>query len=129
MARFIRALAEKISALPEDAFRIKFSGLLVEKLYTMGIIKTKRLKKCNEINVKSFCRRRLPVYIIQTGMFNGPLSTAVKYVEHGHIRVGPNIVRDPAFVVTRHHEDFITWSDKFKGKIDEYNEARDDYVD
>lgn len=95
----------------------------------MGLIKTKRLKKCNDVNVKAFCRRRLPVFIIQSGLFNGPLATAVKYVEHGHIRVGPNVVRDPAFLVTQNHEDFLTWTDKFKSKIDEYNEARDDYVE
>lgn len=81
------------------------------------------------MSVKSFCRRRLPVFIIQSGMFNGPLATAVKYVEHGHIRVGPHVVRDPAFLVTVNHEDFITWTEKLKSKIDEYNDIRDDYVD
>ncbi|CAG2120935.1 unnamed protein product, partial [Medioppia subpectinata] len=94
-----------------------------------GLIKTKRLKKCNSVNVKAFCRRRLPVYMIQSGMFSGPLSMAVKYVKHGHIRVGPNVVTDPAFLVTRTHEDFISWTDNLRTKIDTYNDNRDDYKD
>lgn len=127
LARQIRTLAQKIAALPEDAFRLKYSSNVVEKLHAIGLISTKRLKKCNDVNVQSFCRRRLPVYIIQSGMFNGSLDTAVKYVEHGHVRIGPHTVRDPAFLVTRGHEDFITWNDKIRKKIDAYNESRDDF--
>jgi len=129
MARQIKTLAFKISHLPEDAFRLKYSSNLVEKLHSIGLITTKRLKRCNDVSVQSFCRRRLPVFIINSGMFNGKLEQAVKYVEHGHVRVGPHTVRDPAFLVTRGHEDFITWNDKIRKKIDQYNEQHDDYED
>ncbi|KAI1289417.1 U3 small nucleolar ribonucleoprotein IMP3 [Halotydeus destructor] len=129
LARYVKTLAEKISALPEDAFRLKYSGDVVDKLYSMGLIHTKRLKKCSIISVKSFCRRRLPVFMVQSGMFNGPLEVATKYVEHGHVRIGPHTVRDTAFLVTKGHEDFITWNDKIKKKIEAYNETRDDYED
>lgn len=95
----------------------------------MGLIHTKRLKKCLELSVKSFCRRRLPVFMIKSGMFHGKVDVATKYVQHGHVRVGPQVVKDPAFLVTRNHEDFLTWTETFKKKIDEYNNERDDYVD
>lgn len=29
------------------------------------------------------------------------ISAATKFVEHGHVRVGPEIVMDPAFLVNR----------------------------
>ncbi|RWS14418.1 hypothetical protein B4U79_13307 [Dinothrombium tinctorium] len=129
LCRAIRDLGQRISALPIESFRNNLSNLLIEKLYAIGILKTKRLKKCNQVTVKSFCRRRIAVFMIQSGMFNGPISTAVKYVKHGHVRIGPNIVRDPAFLVTRNQEDFITWTDKFKQKIETYNDERDDYIE
>lgn len=53
----------------------------------------------------------------------------MKYVKHGHVRVGPHVVYDPAFLVTRDQEDFIAWTDKFRENIDTYNEKRDDYKD
>lgn len=154
MCHAIWNLADKISSQPVNSFRNLCSEQLINKLYSIGLIKTKRLKKCNQVNVKALCRRRLPVYMVQSGMFNGPISTAgmklliyifscicnewfiflhfldtVKYVQHGHVRIGPNVMNDPAFLVTRNHEDFITWTDTFKYKIDSYNESRDDYVD
>jgi U3 small nucleolar ribonucleoprotein protein IMP3 len=43
------------------------------------------------------------------------LKEAVTYIEQGHVRVGP----DPAFLVTRNMEDFITWVDSSKIKIKE----------
>ncbi|CAG2120184.1 unnamed protein product [Medioppia subpectinata] len=156
MCHKIWKLSETVAALPvNDGFRNESSQQLMEKLYSIGLIKTKRLKKCNSVNVKAFCRRRLPVYMIQSGMFSGPLSMAgtafcrrrlpvymiqsgmfsgplsmaVKYVKHGHIRVGPNVVTDPAFLVTRTHEDFISWTDNLRTKIDTYNDNRDDYKD
>ena len=54
---------------------------------------------------------------------------AVTYIEQGHVRVGPETVTDPAFLVTRNMEDFITWVDssKIKRKLMEYNDALDDY--
>jgi len=49
---------------------------------------------------------------------------AVTFVEQGHIRVGPEVVTDPAFLVTRSMEDFVTWVDtsKIKRKILKYND-------
>lgn len=57
------------------------------------------------------------------------LKEAITYIEQGHIRVGPETVTDPAFLVTRNMEDFITWVDssKIKRRIHFYNDKLDDY--
>ena len=34
------------------------------------------------------------------------LQAAVKFVEQGHVRVGPELVTDPAYLVTRRLEDY-----------------------
>ncbi|KAJ1798446.1 U3 small nucleolar ribonucleoprotein imp3, partial [Coemansia sp. RSA 2399] len=54
---------------------------------------------------------------------------AVRLIEHGHVRVGPDTVTDPAFLVTRNMEDFVTWVDtsKIKRKILKYNDKLDDF--
>ena len=44
------------------------------------------------------------------------LREAVTLIEQGHVRVGPDVVTDPAFLVTRPLEDFITWTDSSKIK-------------
>jgi len=47
----------------------------------------------------------------------------------GHIRVGPNVVTDPAFLVTKNMEDFVQWTDtsKIRKKILTYNDKFDDF--
>jgi U3 small nucleolar ribonucleoprotein protein IMP3 len=55
------------------------------------------------------------------------LKEAVACIEQGHVRVGPEVVTHPAFLVTRNMEDFITWVDASKMKIMEYNDTVDDY--
>ena len=50
-------------------------------------------------------------------------------VESGHVRVGPDTVLDPAFLVPRNMEDFVTWVDtsKIRQKMLDYKDLRDDY--
>lgn len=45
------------------------------------------------------------------------------------MRVGPEVITDPAYLVTRNMEDFITWVDtsKIKRHIMKYNEKLDDF--
>ena len=125
----IKLLAKSIVDLEDESARTRLAGMLTDKLFGMGLIKTKRIKKCTDLSIKAFCRRRLPILIIQSGIFQGPVSTAVKYIEHGHIRIGPRVVKDPATFITPDQEDYITWDDKFKRKIDEYRGEQDDYMD
>jgi U3 small nucleolar ribonucleoprotein protein IMP3 len=54
---------------------------------------------------------------------------AVKFIEQGHVRVGPEVVTDPAYMVTRNMEDFVTWVDtsKIKKTIMKYRDEIDDF--
>uniref|UniRef100_A0ACD5UGR6 Uncharacterized protein n=1 Tax=Avena sativa TaxID=4498 RepID=A0ACD5UGR6_AVESA len=112
-----------------DPFRIEMTDMLIDKLYNMGVIPTKKsLVKCQNLSVSASCRRRLATVLVKL-KFAEHLTEAVTYIEQGHVRVGPETVTDPAFLVTRNMEDFITWVDtsKIKKKVMEYNGALDDY--
>ena len=128
LSREIRTLAAKIQANVKKAFGILALRQLCQKLYDMGIITIQKLGNCHEVSASSFCRRRIAVMVMKLKMADN-LTDAIKYVEHGHIRVGPECVKDPAMLVTRSMEDFITWADTsaIKRKVQEYNEVRDDY--
>ncbi|DBA03130.1 TPA: hypothetical protein N0F65_003377 [Lagenidium giganteum] len=113
----IHKVAARLKKRPaNDPFRIKTTEALLEKLYNMGLIQTKKsLIKADEVTVSSFCRRRLPVVMVRVKMAE-TIKEATTFVEQGHIRVGPNVVTDPAFLVTRNMEDFVTWVDSSKIK-------------
>lgn len=76
----------------------------------------------------SVYRRRLSTVVVRL-KFAEHLKEAVTYIEQGHLRVGPETVTDPAFLVTRNMEDFVTWVDssKIRRKVLEYNDKLDDY--
>ncbi|KAJ6733369.1 30S 40S RIBOSOMAL PROTEIN [Salix koriyanagi] len=95
----------------------------------MGVIPSRKsLALCDRLSVSSFCRRRLSTVLMRL-KFAEHLKEAVTNIEQGHLRVGPEIVTDPSFLVTRNMEDFVTWVDtsKIKRKVLEYNEKLDDY--
>jgi U3 small nucleolar ribonucleoprotein protein IMP3 len=114
---------------PKDPFRVEMTENLLDRLYNMGVVPTKKgLSLCNKLSVSSFCRRRLAVVMVRL-KFAENLKEAATFVEQGHIRVGPDTVTDPAFLVTRNMEDFVTWVDtsKIKRKVLQYNDKLDDY--
>ncbi|XP_063223687.1 U3 small nucleolar ribonucleoprotein protein IMP3 isoform X1 [Bacillus rossius redtenbacheri] len=125
LSRQIRELARKIKELdPKDPFRVECSAQLLEKLYIMGLIPTKwDLSLCDKVNASSFCRRRLPVMMVKSKM-SETIKMATKFIEQGHVRVGVEIMKDPAFLVTRNLEDFVTWVDTsaIRRHVLEYNE-------
>ena len=98
------------------------------QLYGLGLIQTKRLIACDKIAASTLCRRRLPVVLVRL-KFAETMKEAVSLVEQGHIRVGPNPVTDPAYLVSRSMEDFVTWVDtsRIKRTIMRYNDKLDDY--
>ncbi|XP_051160765.1 U3 small nucleolar ribonucleoprotein protein IMP3 [Leptopilina boulardi] len=130
LAREIREVGKKIKEIDQDhPFRSEQSAILLEKLYMMGLIPTKwDLSLCQKVNASSFCRRRLPVLMVRNKMSEN-LKMAVQLIEQGHVRVGAEVVKDPAFLVTRNLEDFVTWVDTsaIKKHIMAYNNARDDF--
>lgn len=125
-----RSLASKIKELDSrDPFRVEATEQLLEKLYTMGLIVSKKnLTLCEKLTASAFCRRRLPVVMVKLRMAQA-VKDAVKYIEQGHVRVGPEVIMDPAFLVTRNMEDFVTWTDtsKIRKHVMEYNDIRDDF--
>lgn len=67
----------------------------------MGLIRTKwDLENCNKVTASSFCKRRLPVVMYRNKMVQ-QLRLATQFIEQAHVRVGPELVKDPAFLVTR----------------------------
>lgn len=98
----VRKLTHKLSLLdPKDEFRTTKTNHLIDKLYRMGILTAKKsLAECEKITVSAICRRRLAVIVMKLKMAE-TLKAAVTFIEQGHIRVGPNTVDDPAFLVTR----------------------------
>lgn len=130
LSRNIRELAQKIRDLDEkDGFRAQSTHRLLEKLYNIGLIPTKQnLALTEKVTASSFCRRRLPSIMLNLRMAQN-LKTAITFIEQGHVRVGPEIITDPAFLVTRNMEDFVTWVDssKIKQHVMNYNDERDDF--
>lgn len=112
-----------------DPTRIELTNQLLDKLYNMGVIPTKKsLVQLEKLAVSAFCRRRLSVVLVRLKM-SETLREACTLIEQGHVRVGPTSVTDPAFHVTRSMEDFVTWVDtsKIKRKVLQYNDQLDDY--
>ncbi|KAG4071489.1 hypothetical protein HA402_011643 [Bradysia odoriphaga] len=130
LSRNIRELAEKISALDaKDPFRTESSGQLLEKLYVLGLIPTKwDLNNVANVSASSFCRRRLPVVMVRNKMSEN-IKNATDLIEQGHVRVGAEMIKDPAFLVSRTLEDFVTWVDgsAIRRHVLEYNNIRDDF--
>jgi U3 small nucleolar ribonucleoprotein protein IMP3 len=103
----LRALANKLSLLPPtDPIRQKHEDLLLQKLFDLGVLGTggggkgKLSDVENKVTVSAFCRRRLPVVMQKLGMAQ-TLEQAATYIEQQHVRVGVELVTDPAFLVSR----------------------------
>lgn len=71
----------------------------------------------------SHIRRRLAIMLVKLKMAE-TTKEAVTWIEQGHIRVGTEVVTDPAYFVTRNMEDYVTWVDssKIKRKIMKYHD-------
>jgi len=132
----LRQLAHKLTALePSDPVRRRHETLLLSKLFDMGIIGTggstgtgKLSDVEHKVTVSAFARRRLGVVMTRLGMAD-TVQAAIGFVEQGHVRVGTEVVTDPAYMVTRSMEDFVTWVDssKIKRNVLKYRDKLDDF--
>ncbi|KNB42220.1 u3 small nucleolar ribonucleoprotein [Blastocystis sp. subtype 4] len=136
----LQQFAKKLAELPpDDEFRIQTTEKLVKKLYDMGILLSEgSLAAVETIHASAFCksicavhlinRRRLGVMLIHMKMAHN-LEEADNLIRHGHVRVGTDLVTDPAYLVTRNMEDYVTWVDtsKIKRHVMKYNEKLDDF--
>jgi U3 small nucleolar ribonucleoprotein protein IMP3 len=112
-----------------DPVRVELTEALLQKLHAVGAVPTqKSLALCDRLTTSSFCRRRLAVVMVRLKMAE-TVREAATFIEQGHVRVGPETVSDPAFLVTRSSEDFVTWVDtsKIKRKVMKYNDKLDDF--
>ncbi|NXD15204.1 IMP3 protein, partial [Nothocercus nigrocapillus] len=122
----VRALRRYRVARREDYARYR---ALSRDLHAMGLLGSRRsLALCERLSAAAFCRRRLPCLLLKLRMAQN-LRDAVTFVEQGHVRVGPDVVTDPALLVTRAMEDFVTWTDasRLRRKVLDYNQERDDF--
>jgi U3 small nucleolar ribonucleoprotein protein IMP3 len=126
----VSQLAAKLKTLPaDDTFRIAMTEQLLTKLSNIGAITTdSSLKKAEDISASSLCRRRLPVIMVRLKMAE-TLRTAVTFIEQGQVRVGPHVVTDPSFLVSKSMEDYVTWVDssKINRTVKKYNDKLDDF--
>lgn len=126
----ITKLAAKLKSLKsDDPFRIAMTDQLLKKLVDLGLInKATSLKSADDLTASALCRRRLPVVLVRLKMAE-TLKAAVTLVESGQIRVGPTCVTDPAFLVSKALEDYVTWVDssKVRRTVQKYNDKLDDY--
>jgi len=103
----LRQLAHRLADLePDDPVRRKHEDLLLEKLFDMGILGTGgggkgKLSDVEKgVTVSAFARRRLGVVMTRLRM-SETVQSANKFVEQGHVRVGPEVITDSAYMVTR----------------------------
>ena len=126
----ITKLAAKLKTLPaENPFRIAMTDQLLQKLHDIGLITTtKSLQKAEEVTASALCRRRLPIIMVRLKMAQ-TVRAAITWIEQGQVRVGPNVVTDPAFLVTKQMEDYVTWVDssKIRRHVQKYNDQLDDF--
>lgn len=126
----IRQLLTQLRYLPSDSkIRIEVTQQLVEKLYTMGLVQEKLgLAEVDKVGVEAFCKRRLPTVLCDLKMAAN-CKLAAEMVHHGHVRVGTTQVRDPAFLVPRGLDDYVTWmpGSKIRQHVDTFNAVRDDF--
>ena len=126
----VTKLAAKLKTLKaDDPFRIAMTDQLLTKLSDIGLInKATSLKQAEDITASVLCRRRLPVIMVRLKMAE-TLKAAVTFVEQGQVRVGPHVVTDPTFLVTKAMEDFVTWVDtsKIRRTVQKYNDKLDDF--
>jgi U3 small nucleolar ribonucleoprotein protein IMP3 len=125
-----KKLVHQLSLLdPSDPYRLLHEQRLLDKLYAVGVINsTSQVSEIeNKLSVSAFCRRRIAVVMARLKMCE-TVSAGVKFVEQGHVRVGPEVITDPAYLVPRFFlttmditdgrnlEDFVTWVDSSKIK-------------
>jgi U3 small nucleolar ribonucleoprotein protein IMP3 len=99
-----KKLVHRLSLLdPTDPYRLLHEQRLLDKLYAIGVINsTSKVSDIeNKLSVSAFCRRRIAVVMARLRMCE-TVSAGVKLVEQGHVRVGPEVIIDAAYLVPRY---------------------------
>ncbi len=125
----MKKLAKQISTLNrEDPFRLYMTMKILRKLHGLGFISTiDGLSQVEHLTVSAVAKRRLACVMVHHKMAER-ISHAHELIMHGHVRVGPDTISDPAYLVSREMEDYVTWvNGKMKTHVDKYNNEYDDY--
>jgi len=126
----IRKLMKTLAFLPADStVRLQITKEMLEKLHDIGIIRTtENLAILETVTVSRFCERRLASRVVRMKMAPN-MTAAVKFIKHGHIRVGPDRITDPGYLVPRRMDDHVTWvlNSKIRQQIMNYGQQLDDY--
>lgn len=123
-------LVAELRTLPaDDQARLDMTSKLATKLAQIGVLgENSGLAEMERIAASRFCRRRLSTVLVRLH-FAENIEHALSLIEHGHIRIGPDLVTDPAVHVTREMEDHIAWAEgsTMKRKVREFNNTVDDF--
>ena len=113
---------------PDDEIRMDLTRRLVDRVYKLGIIGSPAFSECADVNVSSVCKRRFSAILVQL-KFCEKISEADRYIRQGHFRIGPDVVTDPATLVSRANEDFIAHAhgSKIQEHVKRYNDEIDDF--
>eukprot|EP00834_Sanchytrium_tribonematis_P001874 NODE_49_length_31687_cov_0.791123.p16 type:complete len:179 gc:universal NODE_49_length_31687_cov_0.791123:24504-23968(-) len=125
----LKHLANKISTLDrDDPFRLYMTMRILKKLYALGVIHDlDGLSQVEKLSVSSLAKRRLSCVMVHLKMAER-ISHAHELIMQGHVRVGPSTITDPAFLVVREMEEYITWRNgKMKTHVDNFNNEHDDF--
>ena len=96
----------------------------------MSLISNKQsLEQIEKIPVTKFCRRRLPVVMVEQLKMAENIKEAIEFIEQGHIRIGPERCTNAQIHVTRDMQDHVTWAEgsKIKRKVREFRDEADDF--
>eukprot|EP01013_Petalomonas_cantuscygni_P011795 TRINITY_DN25401_c0_g1_i1.p1 TRINITY_DN25401_c0_g1~~TRINITY_DN25401_c0_g1_i1.p1 ORF type:complete len:187 (-),score=31.60 TRINITY_DN25401_c0_g1_i1:89-649(-) len=130
LAGRVTRLADMLKTLPPSSkVRIEITRQLVTYLYNLGVIdRTDDLSAVHLLSTASFCKRRLAVVLVRLNMAPNN-QAATTFIEQGHVRIGPNIIRDPGFLVSRSAQDVVTWGvrSSLRRKAAEFGRTLDDY--
>uniref|UniRef100_A0AC34FGQ6 U3 small nucleolar ribonucleoprotein IMP3 n=1 Tax=Panagrolaimus sp. ES5 TaxID=591445 RepID=A0AC34FGQ6_9BILA len=130
LARQIRDTAQLIKDLPDkNPNKKRLERKLLSKLFDMGLIPSiDSMERCDTVSASSFCRRRLASVLVHEKMCKD-IAQAAQFVEQGHVRIGTEVITDPAFLVTRTMSDLVTWTNasKIRKHVESYNNIRDDF--
>ena len=127
----VRRLASLLLNMDKnDPYRMRTSRRLLDKLYEFGVIPSgDNLLAAEGLFPSAFARRRLPLVMLRNRMATN-ITEAITYIDGGHVRIGPDTVKDPAALVPRAAEDYVTWTNKstIRRKINTFEGKQDDYA-
>lgn len=131
-AKKVRELTDALAQLPPtDEVRMQLTNRLAMLLYELGLNSNPKagLNEMKEFPASELMKRRLPVVVKDIKMAP-TMEAAINYVEHGHVRVGPTVVKEISFHVKKGQEGFVTWTDGsvMQKKVQRYNNQEDDFL-